>query len=72
YPGVFVGMVTIGALGLLTSTVVELAGRRVTAWLPRPAARGAAPRTAPSVPVPASAPASADVPVPLPEKEPVP
>ncbi|MFJ5787981.1 ABC transporter permease [Streptomyces hydrogenans] len=74
YPGVFVGMVTIGALGLLTSTVVELAGRRVTAWLPRPAARGAAPRTAPSAPVPApaSAPASADVPAPLPEKEPVP
>ncbi|GHH78290.1 hypothetical protein GCM10018793_28370 [Streptomyces sulfonofaciens] len=35
YPGVFVGMVTIGVLGWLTSTAVELVGRRVTAWLPR-------------------------------------
>ncbi|MFD7338952.1 ABC transporter permease [Streptomyces violascens] len=39
YPGVFVGMVTIGALGWLTSTAVELLGRRATNWLPRPAAR---------------------------------
>ncbi|WP_448316361.1 ABC transporter permease, partial [Streptomyces sp. CO7] len=35
YPGVFVGMVTIGLLGWLTSTAVELAGRRLTRWLPR-------------------------------------
>ena len=35
YPGVFVGMATIGVLGWLTSTTVELAGRRVTRWLPR-------------------------------------
>ncbi|MFK4798900.1 ABC transporter permease [Streptomyces sp. MPA0124] len=35
YPGVFVGMVTIGALGWLTSTTVELLGRRLTHWLPR-------------------------------------
>ncbi|MEU6949579.1 ABC transporter permease [Streptomyces sp. NPDC046316] len=42
YPGVFVGMATIGALGWLTSTAVELLGRRVTSWLPRPAARPAA------------------------------
>ncbi|MGW1763077.1 ABC transporter permease [Streptomyces sp. NPDC002073] len=41
YPGVFVGMATIGALGWLTSTAVELLGRRATAWLPRPAGRGA-------------------------------
>ncbi|MFE5614717.1 ABC transporter permease [Streptomyces sp. NPDC056470] len=49
YPGVFVGMATIGALGWLTSTAVELLGRRVTSWLPRPAARPAAgaARTAP-------------------------
>ncbi|WUQ09454.1 ABC transporter permease [Streptomyces sp. NBC_00250] len=39
YPGVFVGMATIGALGWLTSTAVESLGRRVTAWLPRPTAR---------------------------------
>lgn len=43
YPGVFVGMVTIGLLGWLTSTAVELVGRRLTRWLPRtsytPAAR---------------------------------
>ncbi|WP_031042386.1 ABC transporter permease [Streptomyces sp. NRRL F-5650] len=43
YPGVFVGMVTIGVLGWLTSTAVELLGRRLTRWLPRtlsgPAAR---------------------------------
>ncbi|HEX3784089.1 MAG TPA: ABC transporter permease [Pseudonocardiaceae bacterium] len=35
YPGVLVGMLTIGLLGWLTSTAVELAGRRVTRWLPR-------------------------------------
>jgi sulfonate transport system permease protein len=35
YPGVLVGMVTIGALGWATSALVELAGRRVTRWLPR-------------------------------------
>ncbi|MGW7072710.1 ABC transporter permease [Streptomyces sp. NPDC054855] len=35
YPGVFVGMVTIGALGWMTSTAVEALGRRVTRWLPR-------------------------------------
>jgi NitT/TauT family transport system permease protein len=43
YPGVFVGMVTIGVLGWITSTAVELLGRRLTRWLPRtsyaPAAR---------------------------------
>ncbi|MFH9015915.1 ABC transporter permease [Streptomyces sp. NPDC017943] len=37
YPGVFVGMVTIGVLGWLTSTAVELLGRRLTRWLPRTA-----------------------------------
>ncbi|MFE1414878.1 ABC transporter permease [Streptomyces sp. NPDC058746] len=42
YPGVFVGMATIGALGWLTSTAVELLGRRATAWLPRPTAGGTA------------------------------
>ena len=35
YPGVFVGMITIGVLGFLTSGAVELLGRRVTRWLPR-------------------------------------
>ncbi|WP_427921934.1 ABC transporter permease [Streptomyces sp. cg40] len=58
YPGVFVGMVTIGLLGLLTSTAVELLGRRLTHWLPRTSyvPVGRAPRRvsgAPS-PVPAS------------------
>jgi NitT/TauT family transport system permease protein len=37
YPGVIVGMVTIGLLGWLTSAAVELTGRRVTRWLPREA-----------------------------------
>ncbi|WP_329142339.1 ABC transporter permease [Streptomyces sp. NBC_01456] len=37
YPGVFVGMATIGLLGRLTSTGVELLGRRLTRWLPRTA-----------------------------------
>ena len=35
YPGVVVGMLTIGLLGWLTSTLVELVGRRATRWLPR-------------------------------------
>ncbi|MBW8803327.1 MAG: ABC transporter permease [Catenulispora sp. 13_1_20CM_3_70_7] len=35
YPGVVVGMLTIGLLGGITSGAVELAGRRVTRWLPR-------------------------------------
>nr|WP_312034047.1 MULTISPECIES: ABC transporter permease [unclassified Rhodococcus (in: high G+C Gram-positive bacteria)] len=35
YPGVFVGMITIGILGFVTSGAVELLGRRVTRWLPR-------------------------------------
>jgi NitT/TauT family transport system permease protein len=34
YPGVLVGMITIGVLGWLTSGAVELAGRRATRWLP--------------------------------------
>ncbi|AOP48244.1 ABC transporter permease [Streptomyces lydicus] len=37
YPGVFVGMATIGLLGRLTATAVELAGRRLTHWVPRTA-----------------------------------
>lgn len=35
YPGVFVGIITIGVLGFATSAAVELMGRRVTRWLPR-------------------------------------
>ena len=35
YPGVVVGMLTIGLLGGITSGAVELAGRRATRWLPR-------------------------------------
>ncbi|MEU7895085.1 ABC transporter permease [Nonomuraea sp. NPDC049152] len=35
YPAVIVGMVTIGALGWLTSAAIELVGRRATRWLPR-------------------------------------
>jgi NitT/TauT family transport system permease protein len=35
YPQVFVGIITIGVLGFATSAAVELAGRRVTRWLPR-------------------------------------
>ncbi|WP_254885626.1 ABC transporter permease [Streptomyces sp. NA02950] len=42
YPGVFVGMTTIGLLGWLTSTAVELAGRRLTRWLPRTETAGPA------------------------------
>jgi NitT/TauT family transport system permease protein len=34
YPGVLVGMATIGVLGWATSGAVELAGRRATRWLP--------------------------------------
>ncbi|WP_433325666.1 ABC transporter permease [Spirillospora sp. CA-294931] len=37
YPAVLVGMVTIGLLGRLTAGAVELAGRRLTRWLPREA-----------------------------------
>lgn len=33
YPDVLVGMLTIGAIGWLTSAVVELVGRRLTRWL---------------------------------------
>ncbi|MFI7319763.1 ABC transporter permease [Streptomyces venezuelae] len=76
YPGVFVGMVTIGVLGRLTSTAVEFLGRRATAWLPRPperiparaarrAHRAAAPATAAP---PALAPALGKGPA---DKEPV-
>lgn len=35
YPGVFVGIITIGVLGYGTSAAVEFIGRRVTHWLPR-------------------------------------
>lgn len=35
YPGVVVGMLTIGLLGGVTSGAVELVGRRMTRWLPR-------------------------------------
>lgn len=35
YPQVFVGMITIGVLGALTSGGIELIGRRLTRWLPR-------------------------------------
>lgn len=35
YPDVFVGIITIGVLGFLTSAAVEVVGRRVTRWLPR-------------------------------------
>ncbi|BBZ54034.1 ABC transporter permease [Mycolicibacterium phocaicum] len=35
YPSVFVGIITIGALGFGTSAAVELIGRRLTRWLPR-------------------------------------
>ncbi|MET9734086.1 ABC transporter permease [Streptomyces sp. NPDC006458] len=41
YPGVFTGIVTIGLLGRLTSTVVEAVGRRLTHWLPRREGRAA-------------------------------
>ncbi|MFH8802556.1 ABC transporter permease [Streptomyces sp. NPDC017936] len=59
YPGVFVGMVTIGVLGWLTSTAVELLGRRLTRWLPRTSyVPGARPRAVRAVsPVPSATPA---------------
>ncbi|MGA5873408.1 ABC transporter permease [Streptomyces cinereoruber] len=73
YPGVFVGMATIGALGWLTSTAVEALGRRVTSWLPRPAERGGAgPGRAAASPAPAAPARTPSRSVPLPEKEPVP
>ncbi|WP_328789227.1 ABC transporter permease [Streptomyces sp. NBC_00273] len=71
YPGVFVGMVTIGALGWLTSTAVERAGRRLTRWLPARDSSGPVPASAartrtergpgrsPRDPLPATAPATA-------------
>jgi len=37
YPGVVVGMISIGALGLGTAWLVERVGRRVNRWLPRAA-----------------------------------
>jgi NitT/TauT family transport system permease protein len=43
YPGVFVGMVTIGVLGWATSTAVEVLGRRMTRWLPRMESRSGTP-----------------------------
>ncbi|MFI0899116.1 ABC transporter permease [Streptomyces sp. NPDC020983] len=69
YPGVLVGMVTIGLLGHLTSSAVEFAGRRATRWLPRTeraADRGAfGRRTARrGRPGPAAAPAAGPVSVP--------
>ncbi|MFD8308604.1 ABC transporter permease [Streptomyces sp. NPDC059690] len=63
YPGVFVGMVTIGVLGWLTSTAVELLGRRLTRWLPRTspvaAARPASSRP-PATPSPAPHPSGTE------------
>lgn len=35
YPGVFVGIITIGVLGFGTAAAIELIGRRATRWLPR-------------------------------------
>ncbi|AXL90314.1 ABC transporter permease [Streptomyces sp. CB09001] len=60
YPGVFVGMVTIGVLGWLTSTAVELLGRRLTRWLPR-TAQGPAARPKPARAGAAPSPARAAV-----------
>ncbi|ODR08669.1 ABC transporter permease [Mycobacterium sherrisii] len=37
YAGVVVGMISIGALGLITAWAVERVGRRVNHWLPRAA-----------------------------------
>ncbi|ROO85350.1 NitT/TauT family transport system permease protein [Actinocorallia herbida] len=39
YPGVIVGIITIGLLGFLTSAAVEVLGRRATRWLPAEARR---------------------------------
>jgi NitT/TauT family transport system permease protein len=36
YPGVLVGMITIGVLGWATSSAVEVLGRLLTRWLPTP------------------------------------
>ncbi|AJE83026.1 nitrate ABC transporter, permease [Streptomyces albus] len=81
YPGVLVGMVTIGVLGWLTSTAVESAGRRVTRWLPgrepaRPpvtSAAGGRARTRRNGPAPVDRPApavrGAAVPVPAASSE---
>ncbi|MFJ9024439.1 ABC transporter permease [Streptomyces sp. NPDC102259] len=66
YPGVFVGMVTIGVLGWATSTAVELLGRRLTRWLPRTSyvptgrTRPKSPRSA--APAPVASPAVSAVP----------
>ncbi|MFD4689054.1 ABC transporter permease [Streptomyces sp. NPDC058463] len=58
YPGVFVGMATIGLLGWITSTAVELLGRRLTRWLPRTENRPPSPvRQRPRSVSPAAAPA---------------
>ncbi|WEO95962.1 ABC transporter permease [Streptomyces sp. FXJ1.172] len=57
YPGVFVGMVTIGVLGWVTSTAVELLGRRLTRWLPR---TSHVPGGRARVPWPADSPVRAD------------
>ena len=38
YPNVVVGMLSIGVLGWATAALLEIAGRRVTRWLPRGAA----------------------------------
>ena len=35
YPGVIVGMLSIGILGLASAAAIETAGRRCTRWLPR-------------------------------------
>jgi NitT/TauT family transport system permease protein len=35
YPGVIVGMFSIGVLGLGTAWLVERVGRRINRWLPR-------------------------------------
>jgi NitT/TauT family transport system permease protein len=35
YPGVFVGIITIGILGFTTAAAIEVIGRRATRWLPR-------------------------------------
>jgi NitT/TauT family transport system permease protein len=64
YPGVLVGMVTIGLLGHLTSSAVEFAGRRATRWLPRAeqgADRAAIRRRVRHSPVPYALPAAEPV-----------
>ncbi|GAA0620873.1 ABC transporter permease [Streptomyces crystallinus] len=63
YPGVLVGMATIGILGRLTAGAVELLGRRLTHWLPRPVhgagARTRADRAAAPSPTPSATPTEA-------------